>query len=690
MQPGDPTRLGAHPDGDGTSFAVFSSAAAYGGAVELCLLHDTNAAGWTERRLPMLVEHDVWHARVPGVGPGQVYGYRVSVPTGAPHSAGALVVDPYARAMTQPRPADPRHLLGVVVDGTFDWGDDAPPRHPWADTVLYEVHVKGLTKQHPEVPEALRGSYAGLAHPAVIEHLTALGVTAVELLPVHQFLTEPFLLDKGLPNYWGYSTIGYFAPHAGFSSTGSRGGQVREFKQMVKALHAAGLEVVLDVVYNHTAEGGEGEPPLSLRALADDVYYRHHDGHYFDTTGTGNSLDAGRPEVLRLVMDSLRYWVTEMHVDGFRFDLAAALAREGLSIDHMSAFFALMYSDPVLNRVKLIAEPWDVGQWDSYQVGRFPAGWNEWNDRFRDSVRDFWRGDGHAGDLATRLAGSADLYGAGRRGPDASVNFVTAHDGMTLNDLVAYSTKHNEANLEDNRDGTTNNRSANYGIEGPTDDPAILAVRQRQRRNLLATLLLSQGVPMLLGGDEIGRTQWGNNNAYCQDNEISWYDWAGVGEAERALRNFTRRAIALQLSQPALRRRSFLTGATLPGAELPDVGWFDHDGTPMSGHRWTDTATRCVAVLLAGDRVDPRDVAGRPQRGDDVLLILNSHWDHISRFALPGRSGAQWSVVLDTWQADGAPAADAVPRIPGQILDVPPRTFVVATSLVQGRGLSGL
>ncbi|MGF1662969.1 MAG: glycogen debranching protein GlgX [Kineosporiaceae bacterium] len=673
--PGDPTRPGAHADPDGTSFAVFSSAAAHGGHVELCLLDDDGG----ERRVPMVPEHDVWHVRVPGAGPGQRYGYRVSVATGAPRGAGALLLDPYARAMTPAPGGGPRDLHGVVVDPAFDWGDDTPPRRAWADTVLYEVHVKGLTMRHPDVPAALRGTYAGLAQPPVLEHLTSLGVTAVELLPVHQFLTEPFLLDKGLTNYWGYSTIGFFAPHAGFSASGTRGEQVREFREMVRALHGAGLEVILDVVYNHTAEGGEGEAALSLRGLADDVYYRHHDGAYYDTTGTGNSLATGRPETLRLIMDSLRYWVTEMHVDGFRFDLAAALAREGLSVDGLSAFFALVYQDPVLSRVKLIAEPWDVGQWDSYQVGRFPAGWAEWNDRYRDAVRDFWRGDGRAGDLAVRLAGSSDLYGAARRSPDASVNVVTTHDGMTLHDLVTYSRKHNEANREGNRDGTDDNRSANYGVEGETGDPAVTAVRERQRRNLLATLLLSQGVPMLLGGDELGRTQGGNTNAYCQDNEISWYDWPGVTTSGWALVAFTRRVIGLQAAQPALRRRTFLTGTAPSGAELPDASWYDHDGSPMAGHRWADPAARCVGLLLAGDRVDPLDARGRPQRGDDVLLVLNSHWQDAARFVLPGRPAAVWTSVLDTGHADGAPTAP-VPQRVGAVLVVPPRTVVVATS----------
>jgi glycogen operon protein len=678
--PGDPFRPGAHPDADGTSFAVFSSAGAHGGHVDLCLVGPDGDG----RRVPMTADHDMWHVRIPGVGPGQRYGYRVSVSTGAPRGTGALLLDPYARAMTPVPGAGPRDLHGVVVDGSFDWGGDAPPRRPWADTVLYEVHVKGLTMRHPDVPPERRGTYAGLAHPAVLDHLTSLGVTAVELLPVHQFLTEPFLLDKGLTNYWGYSTIGFFAPHAGFSASGTQGQQVPEFKAMVRALHEAGLEVILDVVYNHTAEGGEGEAALSLRGLADDVYYRHHGGAYYDTTGTGNSLAAGRPEALRLVMDSLRYWVTEMHVDGFRFDLAAALAREELAVDHLSAFFTLVYQDPVLNRVKLIAEPWDVGQWDSYQVGRFPAGWTEWNDRYRDAVRTFWRGDGRAGDLAVRLAGSSDLYSAARRSPDASINVVTTHDGMTLHDLVTYSHKHNEANLEGGRDGTDDNRGANYGVEGETDDPAVVTVRERQRRNLLATLLLSQGVPMLLGGDELGRTQGGNNNAYCQDNEISWYDWPGLGDSGRALLAFTRRTVALQAAQPALRRRTFLTGTAPEGAELPDATWYDHDGSPMAAHRWDDPATRCVGLLLAGDLVDPLDPHGRPQRGDDVLLVLNSHWQDTARFVLPGRAGAVWTTALDTRHAEGTPP-DTTARRAGEVLEVPPRTVVVATAPLPGR-----
>ncbi|RSO10166.1 glycogen debranching enzyme GlgX [Streptomyces sp. WAC 06783] len=663
--PGDPYRLGAHWDGSGTSFAVYSSAGAYGGSVELCLLDEGG-----ERRVPMAVDCDIWHTYVPGARPGQGYGYRAHGPfapgRGLRFDPTRLLLDPYARVL---KPTGTRTLLPLVADTAYDWGDDRPPRHPWSRTILYETHVKGMTAQHPEVPPALRGTYAGLAHPAVTEHLTRLGVTAVELMPVHQFLSEPFLLDRDLANYWGYATIGFFAPHAAYSSAGHEGGQVTDFKRMVKALHSAGLEVILDVVYNHTAEGPPDDPTLCFRGLANEIYYRldpADPSRYLDTTGTRNTLNAGRPEVLRLIMDSLRYWVTEMHVDGFRFDLAATLARQYGYVDRLAAFFDLLYQDPVVGRVKLIAEPWDVGAPDSYQVGRFPPGWNEWNDRYRDTVRDFWRGRPAVGDLASRIAGSADLYAPERRGPDASINFATCHDGMTLTDLVTYARKHNEANGEQNRDGTDDNRSANYGVEGPTKDPAIVSVRERQRRNILATLLLSQGCTMLYGGDELGRTQGGNNNAYCQDNGTSWYDWS----TPTPLTDFVRRAVALQRAHPALQRTTFLTGTGNP----PDIAWYDRDGQPMSVARWQDPATRFLAFLLAGDRAAEPDT--------DILALLNSGADAVD-FPVPGRAGAVYEVVLDTTAADGAPAASAALKA-GDVCTVPARTVMVATAEVPG------
>jgi isoamylase len=681
---GDGAVLGAIPDGGGTNFAVFASSAAHGGAVTLCLLDDAGG----ERRVPMWREHDVWTARVPGVGPGQLYGYRATgtrdPSRGLLFDGSRLLLDPYARAMTPVDPAQPRLLRSVVADGSFDWAGDRPPRRPWRDTVLYETHVRGISATHPGVPEGRRGTYAGLASAPVLDHLAGLGVTAVELMPVHQHLDEPFLLDRGLRNYWGYSTIGFFAPHAAYSAGGTRGEQVRELKEAVRALHARGLEVILDVVYNHTAEGSAGDPALAFRGLANDVYYRSDPadpGRYTDTTGTGNSLDTGRPEVLRLIMDSLRYWVTEMHVDGFRFDLAAELARQHGYVDRLSAFFDLVYQDPVLGRVKLIAEPWDVGAPDSYQVGRFPDGWAEWNDHVRDTVRDFWRGRAPAADLGNRLGGSSDLFGASRRGPDASVNFVTAHDGKTLADLVTYAGKHNEANGESNRDGAGDDRADNYGVEGPTADVAISTLRRRQRRNLLGTLLVAQGVPMIAGGDEIGRTQRGNNNAYCQDNEISWYDWSATDDAAR-MTAFVRRAVALRLGHPALRRTGFLTGGP-PDAALPDVSWFGADGQPMSPARWNDPGGHFLGFLLAGDRVDPSGDGepGGGERDADVLVLLNAGPDEV-RVPLPGRRGAAYTVALDTAAEDGAGSAAAVPA--GQPLAVGGRTLVVALSPLPG------
>ena len=686
-QPGDPQRLGARTDDEGTNFAVYSSVGAHGGDVSLVLVD----AGGRETEVPLYVEADVWHAHLPEVGPGQRYGFRARGPhdpsRGLLFDPTVLLLDPYARAMEPAASGAPRALVSVVVGGGFDWGDDAPPRRPWADTVVYETHVKGISVAHPGVPVPLRGTFAGLAQPAVIEHLVGLGVTAVELMPVQQFLTEPFLLDRHLTNYWGYSTIGFFAPHGGFSSSGSAGQQVREFQAMVAALHAAGLEVILDVVYNHTAEGGPSAPALSFRGLANDVYYRLDPldpSRYIDTTGTGNSLDTDRPEPLRLMLDSLRYWVTEMHVDGFRFDLAAALAREHGFVDRLSAFFDLLYQDPVLNKVKLIAEPWDVGAPDSYQVGRFPAGWAEWNDRFRDGVRDFWRGRGSVAELAYRLTGSSDIYGWSRRGPDASVNFVVAHDGKTLADLVAYEGKHNLANGEANADGTSDDRAANYGVEGPTDDPAILAVRRRQQRNMLATLLVSQGVAMLGGGDEMGRTQGGNNNAYCQDNPTSWYDWTPSDEAT-ALTAFVSRAVGVQLGHPALRRRTFLTGMPVPGG-LPDVTWYDRAGDPMTAERWQDPSNHFLALLLAGDRTDRVDDDGRPEHDDDVLVILNASTEPAD-LVVPGRAGAVYTVVLDTRSPDGSPwspSGELGPLPLGSVHRVDARSVVVATAPLVG------
>ncbi|MDX2687713.1 glycogen debranching protein GlgX [Streptomyces scabiei] len=666
---GHPCPLGASYDGTGTNFALFSEVAE---RVDLVLVDDDGVHDTVR-----LTEADgfVWHGHLPGIGPGQRYGYRVHGPwdpaAGHRCDPAKLLLDPYTRAVDgetdnhpslyEPGADSAGHtMLGVVTDPYFDWGDDRPPGRAYADTVVYEAHVRGLTRTHPDVPPELRGTYAGLAHPAVVEHLTSLGVTAIELMPVHQFVQDGVLRDRGLTNYWGYNTIGFFAPHNAYAAHGTRGQQVGEFKSMVKALHAAGLEVILDVVYNHTAEGNEKGPTLSFRGLDNSSYYRLVDGdwgHYYDTTGTGNSLLMRHPYVLQLIMDSLRYWVTEMHVDGFRFDLAATLARQFHEVDRLSAFFDLIQQDPVISRVKLIAEPWDVGE-GGYQVGNFPPLWSEWNGKYRDAVRDFWRGRPHTlGEFASRLTGSADLYEHSRRRPRASVNFVTAHDGFTLRDLVSYDDKHNEANGEGGRDGESVNRSWNCGVEGPTDDPRVRALRARQQRNLLATLLLSQGIPMIGHGDESGRTQLGNNNAYCQDNEISWLDWRPDPERD-ALLAFTRDLIALRAAHPVLRRRRFFRGDTPTRADqpLPDLVWLLPDATEMTDADWDRSDAHAVAVFLNGDAIAEPDPHGGRVVDDSFLLLLNSHWEP-RRFRLPGPVyGERWTSLLDTAaEPDGVP-----------------------------------
>ncbi|MFE2642503.1 glycogen debranching protein GlgX [Streptomyces nigra] len=691
---GHPYPLGASHDGQGTNFALFSEVAE---RVELVLVDDQDrhtAVPLTE------VDGFVWHGYVPGVGPGQRYGYRVHGPwdPGLGHrcNASKLLLDPYSRAVDGqvdnhaslfertaggPSPADSagHTMLGVVTDPHFDWGDDRPPRRPYADTVIYEAHVRGLTRTHPDVPPELRGTYAGLAHPAVVDHLTSLGVTAVELMPVHQYVQDGVLLDRGLSNYWGYNTIGFFAPHNAYAARGTRGEQVSEFKAMVKALHEAGLEVILDVVYNHTAEGNERGPTLSFRGIDNASYYRLVDGdwaHYYDTTGTGNSLLMRHPYVLQLIMDSLRYWVTEMHVDGFRFDLAATLARQFHEVDRLSAFFDLIQQDPVISRVKLIAEPWDVGE-GGYQVGNFPPLWSEWNGKYRDAVRDFWRGEpGTLGEFASRLTGSSDLYAHSRRRPRASVNFVTAHDGFTLRDLASYNDKHNEANGEGNRDGESHNRSWNCGTEGDTDDPAVLRLRARQQRNFLATLLLSQGIPMLCHGDELGRTQRGNNNAYCQDNEISWIDWRLTDE-QRALADFTRYVIGLRAAHPVLRRRRFFKGetATRPDQPLPDLVWFSPDGREMDDDDWQSPDARAVAAFLNGDAIAEPDWCGRPVVDDSFLLLFNSYWEPVE-FQLPQAGyGERWTTLIDTSEPQGPP--DETEHKAGTALLVERRSLVL-------------
>jgi isoamylase len=681
LWPGRPFPLGPTWDGQGTNFSLFSEHAE---RVELCLFD-----GDTEERIEVTnhTAHN-WHVHLPGIGPGQRYGYRAYGPydpeRGQRFNAFKLLIDPYAKAIEGPIDFGAANVLPyvpdpggvrddvdlvrddeddalaipkcVVVDERFDWEGDRPPQRPWSETVIYETHVKGFTNRRQDLPPELRGTYAGLASDEALGYLKELGVTAVELLPVHHIADESFLHDKGLTNYWGYSSIGYLAPHALYSATGRHGEQVREFKGMVKALHRAGIEVILDVVYNHTAEGNHLGPVLSFRGVDNAAYYRLVPDdlrHYMDYTGTGNTLDARNPAVLRLIMDSLRYWVSKCHVDGFRFDLASTLARGLYDVDRLSAFFDTIHQDPVLSQVKLIAEPWDVGP-GGYQVGNFPVLWSEWNGIYRDVVRDFWRGEASLADFAARFAGSSDLYESDGRKPFASINFVTAHDGFTLSDLVSYNEKHNEDNREDNKDGTDDNRSWNCGVEGPTDDPTVKALRARQRRNFVATLLLSQGVPMLLGGDEICRTQYGNNNAWCQDNEISWYDW-NLGDEGRELLEWTRRLIRLRLDEPVFRREHFLEGDRADG--LPDVWWFRRDGRRMTRRDWENRELGWLGVFLSGDHTDMVDTHGRPVYGDSFLVVINVSPEDVT-FQLPAaRLGTRWTVEL-TSAEPGLPAGE--------------------------------
>ncbi|MDP8923268.1 MAG: glycogen debranching protein GlgX [Chloroflexota bacterium] len=673
--PGRPYPLGATWDGQGVNFALFSENAT---SVELCLFDAAQADAEIARiRLPEVTAH-VWHGYLPDLGPGQLYGYRVNGPfeplNGHRFNPNKLLIDPYARALLgqvdwdapvfgYPLGAgDDADLylddgddawgvpLGVVIDRAFDWQGDRAPNTPSHRTVIYEAHVKGLTKLHPDIPNELRGTYAGLASPAVIEHLKQLGVTAVELLPVHAFLQDKFLLDKGLSNYWGYNTLNYFAPETCYASTTEPGRQVREFKEMVKTLHQAGIEVILDVVYNHTAEGNHLGPTLSFKGIDNAAYYRlvaGNERYYMDYTGTGNSLNARHPQVLKLIMDSLRYWVLEMRVDGFRFDLASTLARELHEVDRLSAFFDIIHQDPVLSRVKLIAEPWDVGE-GGYQVGNFPELWTEWNGKYRDAMRSFWRGDERrAGEVASRLTGSSDLYSWDGRHPYASINFVTAHDGFTLRDLVSYNEKHNEANGEGNRDGESHNLSWNCGVEGETSDPRINELRARQQRNFLATLFFSQGVPMLCGGDEIGRTQRGNNNAYCQDNEISWFDW-DLDDQRKALLKFTRMVIHLRHEHPVLHRRKFFQGRRIRGSEVKDLTWLDPSGEEMTDEQWETPSTRAFGLRMAGDLINELDEHGDRVQGDSLMLLLNA-WHESVPFVIPTVAVPErWEVLVDT------------------------------------------
>jgi glycogen operon protein len=673
--PGTPYPLGATFDGAGCNFSLFSEIAE---RVELCLFGDDGR----EVRIDLVeVDGFCWHAYLPDVRPGQRYGFRVHGPwdpsKGRRCNPAKLLLDPYAKAFegevqwnpacfpyTSPDRPDERDdrdsapfvPRSVVHQPSFDWGNDRAPRIPLHETVIYETHVKGISMLHPDVPPDLRGTYAGLGHPSVVEYLQRLGVTAVELLPVHQFIHDSHLVEKGLRNYWGYNSIGFFAPHNDYSSGGQRGEQVQEFKAMVRALHEAGLEVILDVVYNHTAEGNHLGPMLSLKGIDNFAYYRlvpEDRRFYYDTTGTGNSLHMRHPHALQLVMDSLRYWIIDMHVDGFRFDLAATLARELHEVDRLSSFFDIIQQDPIISMAKLIAEPWDLGE-GGYQVGNFPPVWSEWNGKYRDTMRDFWRGEGGLiDDFGMRLTGSSDLYQSDTRRPSASINFVTAHDGFTLNDLVSYNEKHNEANGEDNRDGENHNRSWNHGVEGPADDAAINALRARQKRNLLGTLLLSQGVPMMLGGDEFGRTQRGNNNAYCQDNELSWYRWQ---EVDRDLLEFTRDLIAFRRSHPVFCRRRWFQGHAI--RDVDQVAWLRPDGGDMSDEDWQTGFARAVGVFLNGDAILAPDPQGQRIQDDTFLLFFNASADAIE-WKLPGEErGRRWMPVIDT--SAGFVEADSV------------------------------
>ncbi len=675
---GFPYPLGSTWLGNGVNFALFSEAAT---SVDLCLF-DNIEARQENVRIPVTEHTDqVWHVFLPDARPGQLYGFRVSGPyepeRGLRFNSSKLLLDPYAKAIAgEVNWADEMfgYVVGgkdedltqdfrddawgvpksVVIDNAFDWQGDRKPGTPLHSSVIYEVHVKGFSKLWPEIPEELRGTYAGVGSAAAIDYLTKLGVTAVELLPVHAHIDDKVLIDRGLKNYWGYNTIGFFAPHAAYSSSGQMGEQVSEFKSMVRSLHAAGIEVILDVVYNHTAEGNHLGPTLCFRGIDNAAYYRLRPDDprlYLDFTGTGNTFNLLHPRTLQLVMDSLRYWVLEMHADGFRFDLASTLARDHEGVNKLHAFFEIIHQDPVLSQVKLIAEPWDVGE-GGYQVGNFPVLWAEWNGKYRDTMRGFWKGDeGRIGEMAYRLTGSPDLYQHSGRRPYASINFVTAHDGFTLTDLVSYNKKHNELNGDKNSDGDNNNQSWNCGVEGPTDDPEINKLRERQRRNFLTTLFVSQGVAMLNGGDEWGRSQNGNNNAYCQDNEISWFNWERDEKHYRSL-EFTRKLIQLRKDHPVFRRPKFFQGRRIRGSEIRDVMWFNAGGSEMSEKEWTSPFVRCLGMLLSGDTIDVLNFEGEPIRDETFLLLINAHYEPVP-FVLPGQEHIEWQLILDTTHAEG-------------------------------------
>lgn len=703
--------LGASYDGAGVNFALYSQVAQ---KVELCLFDEHDA----ETRIEMTERNSyVWHNYIPGLQPGQRYGYRVYGPYDPVHglrcNPNKLLLDPYAKAIEGNIDGDEslfsywfkspddnsamndldsaaHTMKSAVINPYFDWGNDQHPYISYHDSVIYEAHVRGMTNLNMDVPPDIRGTYAGLAYPSVIEYLKKLGITAIELMPIHQFVNDSFLQEKGLSNYWGYNTIGFFAPHNAYSSSGERGEQVNEFKSMVKAYHRAGMEVILDVVYNHTAEGNHMGPTLSFKGIDNASYYRLVEGdqqHYFDTTGTGNSLLMRSPHALQLITDSLRYWVTEMHVDGFRFDLAATLARQFQEVDKLSAFFDIVEQDPIISRVKLIAEPWDLGS-GGYQVGGFPSSWSEWNGRYRDTVRDFWRSQPSTlPEFASRLMGSSDLYQVNGRRPVASVNFITAHDGFTMNDLVSYNEKHNEANGEGNRDGESNNRSWNCGVEGPTNIPDVNDLRQRQMRNMFATLLFSQGIPMICGGDEVARTQQGNNNAYCQDNEISWTNWH-LDKGRKELLAFVSKLIHLRLDHPVLHRRRFFTGRE-PGDDsntIPQVEWFDHTGSIMDMDDWQNTHAFSMMIYLNGSDIPEVDWYGNRMVDNDFILIFNAHYEPIM-FTLPDeRYGRKWQLVVDTHN----PNEPALSYEAGFMITAQSRSFLMLMSAKKPKKPMGL
>jgi isoamylase len=706
---GEPHPLGATHDGAGTNFALFSGVAEM---VELCLLGPADAHGRREEERIELTEVDghIWHAHLPGIGPGQHYGYRVHGPwdpaQGLWCNPTKLLLDPYARtvdgdvdwapacfAYDLDDPDRPNHddsaphvPLGVVTDHRFDWGNDRPPRIPMHRSVIYETHVRGMTVRHPGVPEHLRGTYAGMAHPVVIDHLVRLGVTAVELMPVHQFIDDHHLVQRGRRNYWGYNTVNFFSPHHAYRSPGAPG-QLHEFKSLVRSLHEVGIEVILDVVYNHTAEGSHLGPTLSWRGIDNHAYYRLVDGdprHYLDFTGCGNTLNMRHPHVLQLIMDSLRYWITEMHVDGFRFDLASALARELFEVDRLSAFFDIIQQDPIISQVKLIAEPWDVGE-GGYQVGRFPPKWSEWNGHYRDTMRDFWRGEpSRLGEFAQRITGSSDLYMADTRRPSASVNFITCHDGFTLSDLVSYDHKHNAANGEDGLDGESHNRSWNHGTEGPTDDPTITALRGRQRRNMITTLLISQGVPMILGGDELGRTQAGNNNVYCLDDPTSWFDWDAV---DTEFLDWCRTVVAMRHDHPVFRRRRWFKGRRIRGED--DLAWFRPDGAEMTDEDWEQGFAKSIGIFLNGEAISSTDRFGDRIVDDTFYCIVSASELDLDWVLPPERWGRTWEVWLDTAESTRVRPSSPGPRVDaGDVLTVTARSLMLLRRIDPARSAS--